>query len=1193
MDMEDEDGTCLLDVLCDPQALNDFLHGTNELQTEDLLISASSGEPSLFTEAPSPVSLLGDGGDSPDTPPPGCVDLSFLEEALLSSPEGGADLLLEAKKGVEEVEVEVACDILQQSLQEAEITEQTMALEADLAQTGDGLSLYSPAPLLPFIPKAVTLPVASALPRDTQAAVEPPQPSLLAVGPGCPSLKPAAPPPLMGLLPGNVFPAPPPETSFSLSPAQGSSMIIHKAVAGAASRPLVTPALRATTTAAAPGAVPQRAPLPIQPKLPVSIQPRLVQISPKPSGQKPAPGITFVPGTAPSNILLSQSASRKSAIPPAQNAQQLPKPLSLQLVNQGASFLLQPQGLFQAQNQLLVPGQSPVTISQAAGAARPLLTPGLPGPSVHGVTPSAGQLVDGSQILTVPQRQLNFGPVFATPTGQLALRQATVLSGPLQLQSAPAAVFQMPAQLAGAYTPGGPGQRATLVHSPALGNHITLINSSGVLPSDLTSISIVNGPPVVQGLPFAAQTAASQPDRQPSLQQASVVLLPDRSVQEESRSGPTFHQLQQSYGHVVQQVALQPTSSPSAAPVLQSPPEPTPAPSPAVKTPPGDVSPAVEEETDSVSPNQASMQRLQQEALDPPVSPELVGALPAVPVGLLGSPAAADAETRPASDAVCSQDTRPTVLDQCVEVSPLRSDPEDTASTCSPDRTPDPGRLAGPPSTLPFSDSSVSQTTTPQVCVEPPVRYPGPHQLRVSQALCTQPPVQVQTSVSQPQVTSSMSQPRSGGRPSASPPQRQSAAPPGEDQPGVPLHTHNKPAAASVVGSESFPLDVHPPSPAAPGAPGQRPLAPMEGPPLQPGQQSNEPAGPPEQRTDETPAPAGRRHRFQQQLCSDRAAAHSPPVGPAFSTLKDAVRRLLPYHACAGRLPTKEDFGLVDQEFDTVSGFLLKRTKDMINKYRQLLVREAQQDSPSAEMVMLERLFLQAERHALVEDRRRARRDPETFLTALAPPPHAAQSSCSPASPPAWTRLSDRPPGLKTYRSSSRGALRLTIKQESGSRKVVHNSAWDPGLKRDHTGQLANGGGAAMEHGPEPPGGSPRQPRQRQMSNGHSCEDAPQEAPVSRSNTPGPPSAPEPDLQPPPRDVSAPKLRCCRLDASPGPPPVPEDHVLSEHLQSAIDSILELQRLQGPSAAPGRAPSRAPAGPPPDQPLTSILEGHL
>lgn len=37
----------------------------------------------------------------------------------------------------------------------------------------------------------------------------------------------------------------------------------------------------------------------------------------------------------------------------------------------------------------------------------------------------------------------------------------------------------------------------------------------------------------------------------------------------------------------------------------------------------------------------------------------------------------------------------------------------------------------------------------------------------------------------------------------------------------------------------------------------------------------------------------------------------------------------------------------VDQEFDTVSSFLLNRTKDMVNKYRQLLVREAQVRPPA------------------------------------------------------------------------------------------------------------------------------------------------------------------------------------------------------------------------------------------------------
>ena len=513
------------------------------------------------------MSLLGDVRDSSDTPPPGCVDLSFLEEALLSSPEGSQEEVQQevgdhqtpedededvGGRGEEEeeevVQEEMACDILQQSLQEADITEQTLALEADLVHPGDGL--YAPAPLLlpplapPFLPKPQTLP------RDTQAAVEPPHPSLLAVGPGCPSLRPTGPPQLKGLLPGSVFPAPPPESSFSLS--QASSMIIHKAMPSLTGRHLMGPGLRAATTASSPGILLQRAPLHIQPKLPISIQPRLVQISPKPSGQKCQQGLTFVPGTPSSNILLSQAGSKP---PPSQQQQQqqahqhLSKPLSLQLVNQGGSFVLQPQGLFQGQNQFLLPGQCPVTIAQPAGAAGPILTSSHQGSSVHGVAAAPGQLVDRPHILTLPHRQLNFSPVFTTPTGQLSLRQATVLSGSLQLQSAAPTVFQMPAHLAGAYTSGGQGQRATLVHNSALGNHITLINSSGVLPPDLTSISILNGSQLVHGIPFAAPAPSMQaggPEGQLNLQQASVVVLADRTLPEE-RVHPeeTFHQLSQ------------------------------------------------------------------------------------------------------------------------------------------------------------------------------------------------------------------------------------------------------------------------------------------------------------------------------------------------------------------------------------------------------------------------------------------------------------------------------------------------------------------------------------------------------------------------------------------------------------------------------------------------------------------------
>ena len=59
------------------------------------------------------------------------------------------------------------------------------------------------------------------------------------------------------------------------------------------------------------------------------------------------------------------------------------------------------------------------------------------------------------------------------------------------------------------------------------------------------------------------------------------------------------------------------------------------------------------------------------------------------------------------------------------------------------------------------------------------------------------------------------------------------------------------------------------------------------------------------------------------------------------------------------------------------------------------------------------------------------------------------------------------------------------------------------------------------------------------------------------------------------------------LRASPAASPRQEDNVLTEHLQSAIDSILELQRLQGPSGVQ----SRVPLGPSLDQALTGILDG--
>ena len=89
-----------------------------------------------------------------------------------------------------------------------------------------------------------------------------------------------------------------------------------------------------------------------------------------------------------------------------------------------------------------------------------------------------------------------------------------------------------------------------MVHNSSLGNHITLINSSGVLPPDLTSISILNGSQLVHGIPFAAPAPSMQaggPEGQLNLQQASVVVLADTHTLPEERvhSEETFHQLSQ------------------------------------------------------------------------------------------------------------------------------------------------------------------------------------------------------------------------------------------------------------------------------------------------------------------------------------------------------------------------------------------------------------------------------------------------------------------------------------------------------------------------------------------------------------------------------------------------------------------------------------------------------------------------
>lgn len=146
-----------------------------------------------------------------------------------------------------------------------------------------------------------------------------------------------------------------------------------------------------------------------------------------------------------------------------------------------------------------------------------------------------------------------------------------------------------------------------------------------------------------------------------------------------------------------------------------------------------------------------------------------------------------------------------------------------------------------------------------------------------------------------------------------------------------------------------------------------------------------------------------------------------------FSSFDDALQRLLPYHVFQGAPPSREEFSqgtsarredhvervppafppsdlcspsAVDEEFEEVATAVLSRTCAMVNKYRRLLLVEAevgtagfllprvppcsaltlssslQHSSPSSEMVMIDRTFNQEERNTLTQDKRLVLVDP-------------------------------------------------------------------------------------------------------------------------------------------------------------------------------------------------------------------------
>uniref|UniRef100_A0A8C7XAR3 BICRA like chromatin remodeling complex associated protein n=1 Tax=Oryzias sinensis TaxID=183150 RepID=A0A8C7XAR3_9TELE len=128
-----------------------------------------------------------------------------------------------------------------------------------------------------------------------------------------------------------------------------------------------------------------------------------------------------------------------------------------------------------------------------------------------------------------------------------------------------------------------------------------------------------------------------------------------------------------------------------------------------------------------------------------------------------------------------------------------------------------------------------------------------------------------------------------------------------------------------------------------------------------------------------TVPPSTRGEILLQQLRKDHIGVQNPERRK-FTSIDDALLRLLSYHVLQGAPPSQDEFTQVDEEFEAVASQVLKRTQAMVNKYRRLLMVEAENSSPSSEIVMIDRTFNQEERGNLSQDKRMVLVDPDSFL---------------------------------------------------------------------------------------------------------------------------------------------------------------------------------------------------------------------
>nr|CAD7401474.1 unnamed protein product [Timema poppensis] len=128
---------------------------------------------------------------------------------------------------------------------------------------------------------------------------------------------------------------------------------------------------------------------------------------------------------------------------------------------------------------------------------------------------------------------------------------------------------------------------------------------------------------------------------------------------------------------------------------------------------------------------------------------------------------------------------------------------------------------------------------------------------------------------------------------------------------------------------------------------------------------------------------------IEQQLKTDKAGAHAPDTSMPFRDRGDACKRLVRYHVYnEQQVLSQQDLEKADEIFEATAKHLLDKFRQMMNKYRYLLHMESMREVNTSELIMIDRMFV-AEEHNILErlkqDTVKVKEEPSTVTVKMEP----------------------------------------------------------------------------------------------------------------------------------------------------------------------------------------------------------------